>query len=66
MDRARGGHFERIPEEYPQGAWYTYTDKTCDYASAKPSIPLLGLTSMIGKRTAWKIGDEWRLNTEVK
>jgi hypothetical protein len=32
MDLARGGHFERIPAEYPDDAWYHYDDNTCDYA----------------------------------
>ena len=31
MDIARGGHFKNIPNKYPNFAWYTYDDKTCDY-----------------------------------
>ena len=31
MDIARGGRFEDIPTEYPNSAWYTYNDQTCDY-----------------------------------
>ena len=41
MDRARGGHFERIPKEYPQDAWYTYTDKPATTPPANHRIPLL-------------------------
>ena len=31
MDVARGGQFLSIPDPYPQDAWYTYYDETCDY-----------------------------------
>ena len=31
MDTARGGHFEHIPDSYPEGSWYAYDDDTCDY-----------------------------------
>jgi len=31
MDKARGGKFLKIPEEYPPEAWYAYYDDTCDY-----------------------------------
>ena len=31
MDTARGGKFEEVPDSYPAGAWYTYTEKGCDY-----------------------------------
>ena len=24
MDIARGGHFENVPSQYPENAWYTY------------------------------------------
>ena len=39
MDLARGGRFERPPDEYPEGAWYTYYDETCDYARTGLSFP---------------------------
>ena len=32
MDIARGGHFTSVPTSHPDGAVYTYDDKTCDYA----------------------------------
>ena len=32
MDIARGGRFLSIPMDYPDTAWYTYDDETCDYA----------------------------------
>ena len=31
MDIARGGRFDGPPDEYPEDAWYTYDDETCDY-----------------------------------
>ena len=31
MDKARGGHFERVPKIYPKKAWYSYNDKSCSY-----------------------------------
>ena len=32
MDTARGGRFFAIPDKYPDNAWYSYYDDTCDYA----------------------------------
>ena len=32
VDAARGGHFLTVPNSYPEGAWYTYDDYTCDYS----------------------------------
>ena len=31
MDTARGGQFQAVPNSYPEGAWYSYDDYTCDY-----------------------------------
>eukprot|EP00928_Gymnodinium_smaydae_P040511 TRINITY_DN27466_c0_g1_i1.p1 TRINITY_DN27466_c0_g1~~TRINITY_DN27466_c0_g1_i1.p1 ORF type:complete len:329 (+),score=65.54 TRINITY_DN27466_c0_g1_i1:143-988(+) len=31
LDRARGGRFEKVPDKYPEHAWFTYYDKTCGY-----------------------------------
>ncbi len=31
-DTARGGHFLTVPNSYPEGAWYSYDDYTCDYS----------------------------------
>jgi hypothetical protein len=31
MDAARGGHFEGVPNRYPEEAWYHYDDRTCEY-----------------------------------
>tara|TARA_B110001454_G_scaffold65631_1_gene63808 strand:+ start:363 stop:1547 length:1185 start_codon:yes stop_codon:yes gene_type:complete len=32
MDLARGGKFEDLPSIYPEDAWYSYYDVTCDYS----------------------------------
>ena len=31
MDFARGGRFFAVPDKYPDNAWYSYYDDTCDY-----------------------------------
>ena len=31
MDIARGGKFYDPPSEYPAGAWYKYSDESCNY-----------------------------------
>ncbi|MBE82374.1 MAG: hypothetical protein CME21_07375, partial [Gemmatimonadetes bacterium] len=31
MDAARGGQFVTTPTEYPEDAWYSYKDPSCDY-----------------------------------
>ena len=66
MDIARGGKFLTIPSQYPEGAWYTYDDETCDYESCQTIEYLYwALTSMMGgqENRFNEIGDEWRLNT---
>jgi len=67
MDIARGGQFLNIPSSYPTNAWYTYTDKTCDYASCQTIEYLYwALTSMLGGQETRleDIGHEWKLNTK--
>jgi len=32
MDTARGGYFEEGQDTYPDGAWFTNTESSCDYA----------------------------------
>lgn len=66
MDIARGGQFLTIPSSYPDDAWYTYTDSTCDYASCQTIEYLYwALTSMLGAQETRlnEIGHEWKLNT---
>lgn len=65
MDIARGGQFISTPASYPAGAWYSYTDATCDYSCMVTEYIYWGLTSKLGAQStrATDIGDEWRLNT---
>ena len=68
MDIARGGRFETIPQTYPEGAWYTYDDATCDYSCMVTEYTYWALTSILGAQQSRleQIQHEWRLNTEEK
>ena len=70
MDLARGGHFQEIPAEYPEGAWYTYDDETCAYACMGQEYIYWALTSILGAQDfpgrLEQIGNEWKLNTREK
>ena len=69
MDIARGGQFMTIPNPYPNNAWYTYYDQTCDYASCQTiEYMYWALTSMLGaqENRLNKIDNEWTLNTRQK
>ncbi|KZN33939.1 hypothetical protein [Pseudoalteromonas luteoviolacea] len=68
MDIARGGHFEVIPNRYPEGAWYTYDDQTCDYSCMVTEYTYWGLTSILGAQASRleEIQNEWKLNTRNK
>ncbi|MFD2566720.1 hypothetical protein [Pseudotenacibaculum haliotis] len=71
MDIARGGQFLTIPNSYPAGAWYTYNDTTCDYASCQTIEYLYwALTSILGAQASDvrlnEINNEWKLNTREK
>ena len=67
MDKARGGHFRRVPRKYPNGAWFTYDDRTCNYACQITEYVYWGLTSILGAQDFPErqedISEEWRLNT---
>ena len=67
MDKARGGRFMQIPDPYPEGAWYTYDDQTCDYGCMAAEYIYWGLTSLLGAQDfpgrLEQIDNEWRLNT---
>ena len=67
LDRARGGHFKRVPRRYPTGAWFTYDDRTCDYGCQCTEYLYWAVTSVLGAqdtpRRRRDIGQEWRLFT---
>ena len=52
--------------EYPDGAWYTYTDTTCSYDCMVTEYTYWALTSMLGAQSSRcnDIADEWALCTE--
>ncbi len=70
LDKARGGRFEEVPEQYPDGAWFTYDDETCDYDCMNSEYIYWALTSILGAQDypgrLEQIGREWRLNTREK
>ena len=70
MDKARGGRFDKVPASYPEGAWYTYDDETCDYSCMVTEYTYWALTSMLGGQEfagrLEAIQNEWRLNTREK
>ena len=70
MDIARGGRFDGPPDEYPEGAWYTYDDETCDYGCMASEYIYWVYTSFIGAQDLPgrldQIGHEWPLNTPEK
>jgi len=67
MDIARGGQFDGPPPEYPEGAWYTYDDETCDYDCMTSEYIYWTFTSLLGAQDfpgrLDQIGREWRYNT---
>ena len=68
MDIARGGQFMTIPNPYPENAWYTYDDVTCEYADCQTIEYLYwALTSMLGaqENRLSDIDNEWKLNTRT-
>ncbi|MEM7095961.1 MAG: hypothetical protein AAF567_23355 [Actinomycetota bacterium] len=65
LDLARGGHFDRVPDTYPDGAWFTYDDRTCDYDCMLVEYFYWAHTSLLGAQQdrGDEIGHEWRLET---
>lgn len=64
LDRARGGHFTRVPRRYPEGAWFTYDDRTCDYGCQCIEYLYWAVTSLMGAQAdperCSEIRPEWR------
>ncbi|WP_299730022.1 hypothetical protein [uncultured Endozoicomonas sp.] len=65
MDQARGGQFLTIPPHYPENAWYTYDDDTCDYSCMATEYFYWAITSLLGAQENRKgeVSDEWQLYT---
>lgn len=65
MDIARAGRFLEVPATYPESAWYSYDDTTCDYGCMATEYIYWALTSILGAQVnrADEIGWEWRLHT---
>lgn len=67
MDAARGGRFLELPDAYPNNAWYTYDDDTCEYDCMVTEYTYWALTSVLGAQQfngrLAQIQDEWQLNT---
>ncbi len=68
MDIARGGQFTSVPNNYPQNAWYTYDDQTCEYNCQVTEYFYWTLTSILGaqENRLDEIRQEWKLNTRNK
>jgi len=68
MDIARGGHFITIPNNYPESAWYSYDDATCEYDCMTTEYFYWAFTSYLGaqENRLNEISHEWKLNTKQK
>tara|TARA_B110000967_G_scaffold206798_1_gene254436 strand:- start:788 stop:1615 length:828 start_codon:yes stop_codon:yes gene_type:complete len=65
MDIARGGNFTTIPNPYPENAWYTYDDQTCEYECMSTEYIYWAMSSILGgqENRLNEISQEWDLNT---
>jgi len=66
-EAARGGRFEDVPDEYPEGAWHKYFDETCDYNCQISEYIHWGMTSILGGQdypgSFDRGGKQWKLRT---
>jgi len=67
MDIARGGNFTTIPNPYPNNAWYTYDDTTCEYNCMTTEYIYWAMSSILGaqENRLGEISQEWDLNTNA-
>ena len=67
LDVARGGHFLNVPRTHPEGAWFHYDDRTCEYdCMAIEYLYWATVTHMGLLDDPWiaaSIADEWTLTT---
>ena len=65
LDRARGGHFRRVPRRYPSESWFTYDDRSCDYGCQCTEYLYWAITSVLGAQDSphrrEEISHEWQL-----
>ena len=70
MDQARGGYFRRAPRTYPDWAWFTYDERSCDYGCQITEYIYWDITSILGTQNCPgrldNISQGWRLNTAAK
>ena len=68
MDEARGGYFEKARRSYPNGAYYTYDDRSCTYSCQITEFTYWAITSLRGqqKDRSREIKEEWKLNDPEK
>jgi hypothetical protein len=68
MDNARGGYFEKSQKRYPNGAYYTYNDRSCSYSCQITEFTFWAITSLRGQQAnrGNEISHEWKLNTPEK
>jgi len=70
LDKARGGHFWKVPMQYPEDAYFTYFDHTCDYRCQITEFLYWTITTLRGQQSSFdrgrEIEEEWRPETKKK
>ena len=65
MDTARGGYYETVPLQYPDEAWFTYDDRTADYATQITEYVYWATTTYLGGQN-WEGRDHESFTNEWK